>query len=258
MTLNYKTYGTGEPLIVLHGLFGTADNWQTLAKQWAAHFTVFALDLRNHGRSPFGESHTYNDLTADIAEFMAQHNILRANLLGHSMGGKAAMHFVQKHPERIKKLLIADIAPRNYKTGHEGVFDALFAVDLSTNPSRSEVESTLKEYILNDNGTLQFLLKNLTRDTETNALVWKINIPVLHKHYYEIIGNIAIPNTIETPTLFLRGGNSKYINDVDWSYITDVFGDVRLATVPNAGHWLHAENPSGFSAAALDFLNQKP
>jgi esterase len=254
MRLHHKTYGTGEPLIILHGLFGTADNWQTLAKQWSPFFTVYALDMRNHGRSPFAESHTYQDLTADIAEFMTAQGIAQAHLLGHSMGGKAAMHFVQQYPERVRKLMIADIAPRDYKTGHEGVFEALFAVDLQTHTSRTDVEHILKTYIQNDNSTLQFLLKNLTRNAETNALMWKINIPVLHKYYYQIIGDIAIPNTIETPTLFLAGGNSNYINDADWSHITDCFGDVRLATIPNAGHWLHAENPVDFGAAVLDFL----
>jgi pimeloyl-ACP methyl ester carboxylesterase len=243
-----------EPLIILHGLFGTLDNWQTLARQWSEDYVIFTLDMRNHGRSPFADTHTYDDLTADLLEFMQTHNIACANLLGHSMGGKAAMHFAVQQPQKIQRLIIVDIAPKNYGGGHEGVFEALFAVDLSTNPSRQAVEQTLRTYILNDNATVQFLLKNLTRNAATTALEWKINIPVLYQYYHQIVGNIALPDTIDTPTLFIRGGNSLYIKDADWSHITDVFTNVQLATVPNAGHWVHAENPSGFSAALLSFL----
>jgi esterase len=255
MFLHFKTFGTGEPLIILHGLFGTLDNWQTLARQWSAHFTVYALDMRNHGRSPFADTHTYEDLADDIADFMTQNGIEKAHILGHSMGGKAAMQFATMYSERIDRLIIADIAPKDYGGGHETVFDALFAVDLSHNPSRQDVESILRKHIPDDNSTVQFLLKNLTRDIDTGALEWKINIPVLHREYAKIIGSILIYTPIDLPTLFVRGAKSRYIQDADWSYILDYFTDVHLATIPNAGHWVHAENPTDFSIAVLEFLN---
>ena len=254
MLLNFKTYGSGEPLIILHGLFGTLDNWQTLARQWSEFYTVYCVDMRNHGRSPFAATHTYTDMVDDVAEFMAQNWIDRAHLLGHSMGGKAAMAFAAAHSDKINKLIIADIAPKAYEGGHETVFEALFAVDLAQNPSRQAIESTLQQYLRDDNSTIQFLLKNLTRNADTGLLEWKINIPVLHRYYTEIIGNIAIDTVIELPTLFIRGERSRYIQDEDWSHILDCFHDAHLKTIPNAGHWVHAENPTDFSVAVLYFL----
>ena len=256
MQLNYKVYGAGEPLIILHGLFGTADNWQTLAKIWAADYTVFALDMRNHGRSPFSDSHTYNDLTEDLLEFMEQHWIYKTHLLGHSMGGKAAMHFAAQHEDRLDKLIIADIGTKAYNGGHESVFAALRAIDLTQKPARKTVEAQLATYLTDDAATRLFLLKNLSRNAESGNLEWKINIPVLWQNYLDIVGNIAIDTPITVPTLFLRGGNSTYITDADWLILQQKFVQARLQTIPDAGHWLHADNPTAFAAAVGLFLQK--
>lgn len=259
MLLHFKEYGQGEPLIILHGLFGTLDNWQTLARKWAAHYTVFCLDLRNHGHSPFAPSHTYRDLADDLAEFMDAHWIQRTHLLGHSMGGKAALQFALDNNDRIDKLIIADVAPKAYINKHQTVFDALFAVDFKLQTHREDVQKVLDEKMPNDPATLQFLLKNLTRNPETMALQWKMNLPVLHQFYPEIAGNITseVNAICDRPTLFLRGETSNYIEKADEDEIKKIILNARFQTISNAGHWLHAENPTDFSAAVLHFLAEK-
>ncbi len=254
--LHFKEYGSGEPLLVLHGLFGTGDNWQTLARRWASEFTVFCLDLRNHGRSPFTETHTYKDLADDLAEFMDAHWIHRAHIIGHSMGGKAVMQFALDYEDKIDKLVVADIAPKRYTGGHEKVFEALHAVDLTQIESRENVAQILAKYLENDNATLQFLLKNLTRNPETMELIWKMNLPVLEKYYQEMLGNIDLNSNsnIAVQTLFLRGENSNYVKNEDFDQIKSLFTNAELQTIANAGHWLHAENPNDFYEATMRFF----
>ncbi len=254
--LHFKEYGSGTPIIVLHGLFGTGDNWQTLARRWASDFMVFCLDLRNHGRSPFADTHTYKNLADDLAEFMDTHWIHRAHIIGHSMGGKAVMQFAIDYEEKIDKLIVADIAPKKYAGGHEKVFEALHAVDLSQIDSRQQVVEILEKHIKNDASTLQFLLKNLARNPETMQLIWKMNLPILEKYYQEILGNIenTSQTRINTPTLFLRGENSNYVKNEDFEPIKTLFANAEFQTIRNAGHWLHAENPNDFYDATMRFL----
>jgi esterase len=254
LQLHFKTYGSGEPLIILHGLFGSLDNWQTLAKEWATDYTVIALDLRNHGRSPFADSHSYQNITDDIAELMEQNWIYKAHLLGHSMGGKAALHFATQYEDRINKLMIADIGTKPYDGGHEAVFAALQSIDLTENISRKAVETQLSALLPDDAATLLFLLKNLSRNVATGLLEWKINIPVLWQYYREIIGGIVIDAPINVPTLFLRGSRSNYITDADWQTLRNDFLNAQLVTIGEAGHWLHADNPKVFAAAISTFL----
>lgn len=254
MTLNYKEYGQGEPLIILHGLFGTLDNWQTLAKQWAAHYTVFAIDLRNHGRSPFADTHTYADLADDLNEFMEAHWIHRTHLLGHSMGGKVALKFLTEYEDKIDRLVVVDIGTKAYAGGHEKVFEALFSVDLATQQDRKQIAEQLALYLRDDNSTLQFLLKNLSRNPETALLEWKMNLPVLHQYYSEILGEIRIPKPIATPTLFVRGSRSNYISDADFLHLKTDFPNAELATIPDAGHWVHAENGAALFTEINRFL----
>jgi pimeloyl-ACP methyl ester carboxylesterase len=254
--MNYKEFGQGEPLIILHGLFGTLDNWQTLARSFGEHFTVFILDWRNHGKSAWQNTHRYSDLSNDLNEFMEAHWIHKAHILGHSMGGKAAMQFAADHTDKIDKLIIADIAPHAYTGGHESVFNALFAVDFTKITTRKEVEAILHHHI-NDIGTIQFLLKNLTRNEENSLLSWKMNVPVLYEYYPEILGNILISEPIKKQTLFLRGANSPYIQDKDWQNILHLFPNAQLNTIPNAGHWIHAEQPLAFANTVQDFLGNE-
>ena len=254
--LNYKEFGLGEPVIILHGLFGTLDNWQTIAKKLSEHFTVFILDLRNHGRSPqTDDEFTYQLLADDLAEFMQDHWIYEARIVGHSMGGKVAMQFALNHPDLVKKLVVIDIAPKDYSSGHDNIFDALMDIDLSTLTDRKEAEVYLMDVLNNDVGTVQFLLKNLSRQTENEggSYEWKMNLPVLHRDYKNIL-KAPDGEPFPKPTLFIRGGDSHYIKDSDKSVINEFFPKAELKTIDGAGHWVHAEKPKELMEMLMHFL----
>lgn len=254
--LNYKEFGLGEPVIILHGLFGTLDNWQTIAKKLSEHFTVFILDLRNHGRSPqTDDEYTYQLLADDLAEFMQDHWIYEARIVGHSMGGKVAMQFALNHPDSVKKLVVIDIAPKDYRSGHDDIFDALRDIDLTTLTDRKEAEKYLMEALNNDVGTVQFLLKNLSRQTEKEGggFEWKMNLNVLHRDYDNIL-KAPEGDPFPKPTLFIRGGNSHYIKDEDTTVIETLFPKSKVVTIDNAGHWVHADKPQELLKVVSDFL----
>jgi pimeloyl-ACP methyl ester carboxylesterase len=263
MELNFKEFGTGEPLVILHGLFGTLDNWQTIAKRLATEYTVFILDLPNHGRSPHTEGEIDYEMMADaLAQFFIDHWIYETRLVGHSMGGKLAMQFALSHPDIVKKLAVIDIAPKLYKSGHEDVFNALFAINLTTLKDRKEAEAILMDKLKGDTGTVQFLLKNLTRNnpfnkddpnTEGGNFEWKMNLNGLLENYNNIL-KAPIGEPFLKPTLFIRGGNSNYVKDSDMQYITPLFPKASLATIEGAGHWIHADKPKELYEVLNQFL----
>ncbi len=252
MQLNYKEFGQGEPIIILHGLFGTLDNWQTIAKQLAENFRVFIIDQRNHGKSPHSKAFSYDILSADLKAFMDEKYIYKAIIVGHSMGGKTAMRFALDNPDMVNKLVVVDIAPKAYKGGHEIILEAMFDLDLDTLTDRKEIDEQLKIKIPED-GVRLFLMKNLSREKGGNYR-WKMNLPVLKDKYLEILGAIESDETFDEPTLFIRGANSHYINDDDVLDIHDMFPMMQLATIENAGHWVHAENPNAFVTKLMEFL----
>lgn len=241
MELNYKEFGQGEPLIILHGLFGMLDNWQTLGKRFAAHHSVYLIDQRNHGRSPHTEPMTYAAMAEDLHDFLVSHWIYKAHILGHSMGGKTAMEFALRYPDMVDRLIVVDIAPKAYVGGHQEIFEALFALDLSTLDKREDAEAFLQDRIA-DYGVRQFLLKNLSR-TKADGYRWKMNLPVIYKHYSDILAAPETGRQFEGPTLFVRGGQSDYIMDNDLPLIQEFFPDANLKTIPEAGHWVHAAAP---------------
>ncbi len=270
MELNYKEFGTGEPLIILHGLFGTLDNWQTIAKRLADEYTVFIIDLPNHGRSPHTEGvFDYETMADALAEFLQSHWIYETRLIGHSMGGKLAMQFALSHPDIVKKLVVVDIAPKLYKNGHQDVFDALFAIDLNTLKDRKEAETVLMDKLKGDVGTVQFLLKNLTRNNPFNKeeenveernpeavgkggnFEWKMNLQDLFDNYDNIL-KAPVGTPFTKPTLFIRGGNSRYIKDSD--DLNTLFPNATLQTIEGASHWVHADKPKELLAALTRFL----
>ncbi|MBL7815227.1 MAG: alpha/beta fold hydrolase [Saprospiraceae bacterium] len=262
MELNYKEFGTGEPVVILHGLFGTLDNWQTIAKKLAEEYTVFILDLPNHGRSPHTEGEIDYEMMADaLAEFMLDHWIYETRIIGHSMGGKLAMQFALSHPHIVKKLAVIDIAPRLYRSGHEDVFNALFAVNLATLQDRKEAEAILMDKLNGDVGTVQFLLKNLTRNnpfnstdnTEGGGFEWKMNLQGLFDNYNNIL-QAPVGEPFEKPTLFIRGGESKYIKDADFATIKQLFPKAQIETIEGAGHWVHADKPRELTTLLHRFL----
>ncbi len=249
-----KIEGKGTPLLILHGFLGMSDNWKTLGAQFAEEgFQVHMLDLRNHGRSFHSEEFNYEVLVQDVVGYCQHHDLQSINILGHSMGGKVAMLLATRYPELVDKLIVADIGPKFYPQHHDTILAGLNAVDFSVKPSRSDVEATLGEYIT-DFGTKQFLLKNLYWQ-EPGQLAFRFNLPVFNEKIEEI--GVPLPSELvfEKLTLFIRGGNSNYILDSDVENIAVHFPLMKLETIPNAGHWLHAENPALFYQMVISFLN---
>ena len=241
MKLNVRKTGTGKPLIILHGLFGSADNWMSIAKELSESFTLYLVDQRNHGDSDHSDEWNYQVMAKDIVELMDDEGLDKAFLMGHSMGGKTAMFVALMHPERVEKLIVADIAPGYYPVHHEKILEGLNAIDLETISSRKEADDKLAAYI-DEGGIRQFLLKSLTR--KEGKFVWKVNLPVITEKI-EIVGE-AITGELrfENPTLFLGGENSKYIQDKDKVDIDRFFPNNHLVYLKDAGHWLHAEQPA--------------
>lgn len=253
MTLYSKIEGTGKPLIILHGFLGMSDNWKTLATQYAAQgFQVHALDLRNHGRSFHSDEFTYEAMANDILEYCTVHSLDKVHIIGHSMGGKVAMLFAVMHPEKVDKLVVADISPKAYAPHHDDILAALNAVDFSKKPSRADVEETMTPYVP-DFGTRQFLMKNLYWKTP-DQLAFRFNLEVFNRNR-DLVGT-PLPETalFESPTLFIRGEKSNYIAAGDLSLIKKHFPNAVIETVTNAGHWLHAENPKEFFNKTMAFL----
>lgn len=251
MELNYKTYGQGEPLLILHGLFGTLDNWQTIAKKLADYYTVYVPDLRNHGRSPHLPDMDYPVMAEDLKAFMEAHWMFKAHLIGHSMGGKVAMQFALHYPDMTDKLIVVDIAPKAYAGGHDEIFDALQALDLNTISEREDADAFLETRIP-DKGVRQFLMKNLTRN-KAGGYEWKMNLPALVAHYSDILAPVD-GDAFDGPTLFLRGELSNYVLDSDLPDIRKLFPNAELETVKGAGHWVHADQPVGLLEQVMGYL----
>ncbi len=252
MKLNYKQFGQGEPIIILHGLFGTLDNWQTIAKKLAENHMVFIIDQRNHGKSPHSDEFSYKIMAEDLKGFMFQHHIYEAIIMGHSMGGKVAMRFALDYPDMVSKLIVVDIAPKKYKGGHQTIFEAMFDLDLENLTDRRAIDEVLKVKIPDD-GIRLFLMKNLARQKE-GGYRWKMNLPVLYKNYQEILSTIEVDDAYDDEVLFIRGGQSKYIRDEDILDIQEIFPLMQLETIPNTGHWLHAEAPKIFIKIVNNFI----
>jgi len=254
--LHSKIEGDGKPLLIIHGFLGTSDNWKTFSRQYVDEgYQVHALDMRNHGRSFHSPDSTYDLMAGDVYEYARHHGISSFDLIGHSMGGKVAMFFAVKYPEMVEKLIIADIGVRYYRPHHQDVLAALNAIDFSLKPGRSDVEETMKRYLGDDQGTIQFLMKNLYW-VEPGQLGLRVNLEVLTKEIENIGQALPEEARYEKPVLFLRGGNSKYVRDEDMDGIRQHFPKAVFATIKDAGHWLHAEKPKEFLEATLYFFRQ--
>jgi pimeloyl-ACP methyl ester carboxylesterase len=245
--------GSGRPLLILHGLFGSLDNWKTLGNQFAEDYEVYLIDQRNHGKSPHSEDFDYQVMADDLIEFVNDHYLRGIYILGHSMGGKTVMNFAQ-HCDLIDKIVIADIAPRAYKPHHNDLVRTMESIDLSLVDSRSDVDELLKKDIPNFS-VRQFLLKNLYW-RKKDQLDWKINLPVIKKNMDIIAGSIE-NHVVTTPTLFIQGELSPYIMDTDYPMIKKQFPNSRIVKMEQVGHWLHAENPELFYQIVSDFLKEE-
>jgi esterase len=253
MKLFCRKLGQGQPLIILHGLFGQSDNWNSLAKQFAENnLEVYVVDQRNHGLSPHSDVWNYQAMSDDILELITDNNLQNVILLGHSMGGKTAMQFAVQHQELLDKLIVVDIAPKPYPLHNADVLKALSAVDFSIVKTRKEAEEILSKYI-SDYGTKQFLLKNIYWK-ENGELDWRFNFKTINQHIENIGETIPDDSFCDIPALFIRGEKSNYILDEDLNLINDIFPHNILKTIAGAGHWVHAEKPKEFFECVMEFI----
>jgi pimeloyl-ACP methyl ester carboxylesterase len=264
MELYYRKEGEGPVVVVIHGLYGSSDNWMNMGKRLAENHTVYMIDQRNHGRSPFADEHTFNAMRDDLATFFKQHQIEKATILGHSMGGKTAMWFAADYPEKVEKLVIADIAPKDYlqlKDSsqyhlHRNILLAMQELDFSRVKKRRDIDDILSEKI-DDERIRQFLLKSVAKDKKNKQYKWRLNVEVLYDYLDEIVGGVnrqwfddRIPIN-NYPVIFIRGLKSNYIMDEDIPLIKEIYPDASIVDIPGAGHWLHAEKPDEFMEAVM-------
>ena len=243
--------GSGTPIVILHGLFGSSDNWSRIAKQLSVTRQVITVDLRNHGQSPHHAVMDYAVMAADIIALLVDLKLTVVDLIGHSIGGKVAMAVSQQAPERLRKLVVVDIAPRQYEDTHRQLIDTLLAIDLTQYTSRRAVDEALATAIP-DKAVRQFLLMNLQADA--GQLSWQINVAALSGNYTNL-GNTSInAEQITLPTCFIRGGASGYISAQDEVKIKQQFTQCIVATIPDAGHWVHAAAPTEFLQIIGAFL----
>ncbi|MFT6452632.1 MAG: pimeloyl-ACP methyl ester carboxylesterase [Halocynthiibacter sp.] len=238
------------PLLIAHGLFGSARNWGVIAKRMSDARQVIAVDMRNHGNSDWQASQSYTDMALDLAQTI-ENNGGRADVMGHSMGGKAAMVLAVTRPELIRRLIIADIAPVAYSHSQSHLIEAMRALDLSKVEKRSDADALLAEHV-DEPGVRAFLLQSL----DVKAKRWLLNLDVLEAYMPEIVGWPDPAGQFGGPTLFLSGGESKYVKREDRVAVKALFPRARFASIPGAGHWLHAEKPREFEAAMRAFLDQ--
>src|SRR5215475_12090428 len=254
MHLAFEVVGKGDPLIILHGLLGSANNWRSMSRRLGAHYQVFAVDLRNHGRSPHSDILDYDVMAADLWEFVKQQALRRIMLLGHSMGGKVAMQFAIDYSKQVDRLIIVDIAPKPYEPSQRYLLQALRALDLTRYKSFADVDTALAPKVSSDS-LRQFLLKNLTR-VENGGLRWKMHLEAIDRNYDKLLRGLAPERSFNKPTLFIRGGRSNYIEDDDMPLIRQMFPQAEIATLSKAGHWVHIDAPEEFFQTVLNFLNR--
>ena len=251
MKLFHKEFGSGKPLIILHGLFGFSDNWQSHAKHLSSYYRVILFDLRNHGRSPWRNTHNYEVMAADVAESLKGLGVNNGNFIGHSMGGKVLMHLALNDSSYIDKMIVVDIGIKSYPMHHQDVIKAIQSVNLENITARSQVNEFLKP-MLSDEGLRQFLLKNLYWK-EKGVLAWRMNIEVLIDRMSDVLSALPAGEVVKE-TLFIRGGLSNYILDEDIDAIENQFLNSNIITIDKAGHWVHAEAPEEFTQSILSFL----
>ncbi|MCD4678812.1 MAG: alpha/beta fold hydrolase [Bacteroidales bacterium] len=254
MKLFYRTYGTGHPIIILHGLFGMSDNWVTFGKQLAKEYEVFIPDLRNHGRSPHSNEFDYTFLLNDLVEFIQEQNLHDIILIGHSMGGKVAMLAALHHPEIIKKLIVLDISPVSKTPSPEimQIIEAIKTLDLCGLDSRVEIKKQLAG-IIEKRKIVEFLLKNIQR-LESNTFSWKFNVASISENLGKIADGIETEIIFSKPTLVIGGEKSDYITGENIYQVFQNFPEARIDVISNAGHWLHVDAPEELLDIVMDFL----
>lgn len=268
MKLNYKKIGEGnDSLIIIHGLYGSSDNWLTIAKLLLDKFTIYLIDQRNHGKSPHSEEMNYEVMAQDLLEFMESNAINKSNILGHSMGGKTAMRFALKYPEKVNKLVIVDIVPKSYglfsnyakiTNDHQLIVNALLSIEPEEYATRSQIDKDLQNAIPNTM-VRSFLLKNIGRNGD-KTLYWKLNVKAIKNNLQAIMEGFSdLTSAFVFPTnkdvIFISGENSPYVQDEDMKDIRKFFPSAQLTTISNAGHWVHAEQTEDFIKTLNYFID---
>jgi esterase len=255
MILHYKRYGNEEqPIIcIIHGLFGTLDNWHLIARSLSESFLVYSVDLRNHGNSDHTDVINYDVMANDVVETLGFLSISKCNLIGHSMGGKVVMKLAETHPSLINKMIVVDIAPKKYQPGHKELFKAMFSLDLTSFSNRKDIETFVTPLIPEQSVRL-FLLKNIQRE-KNGGYSWRLNLPVLYRHYDELIDEVIPKWPVGIHVLFMKGELSLHVSDEDETDIQTQFPAAEFATIKDAGHWVHADNPTEFLKEVNEFLS---
>jgi pimeloyl-ACP methyl ester carboxylesterase len=263
MELFYRQFGQGKPLVILHGLYGSSDNWVTIAKQLENDYSVIIPDQRNHGQSPHSQHHSYQLLVADLLELTQKLKLDSFYLMGHSMGGRAAMLFQSQYPMMVEKLIVVDVAPWSYSpedewfrsayAEHMRIIEALRTVHPENITSRIEADRILQNNHL-DQRLRNFLLKNLKRKAE--GFEWSINLNALENNLEHLLLGVEVDKTSASlaNVLFIRGESSNYIPAFQVSRLKEFFPKSQVVSIPNAGHWVHAEQPEMFLSAVKRFL----
>lgn len=252
MILNYRTLGEGEPLIILHGVFGSSDNWQSQGKAFAGKFKVYLVDLRNHGNSFHSDEFDYQVMSDDVVALMESEGIEQAYVLGHSMGGKVAMNLACRFQDLVKQMIVVDIAPKHYLPHHQQIFQGFYSVDLASLKSRKDADTQMSS-IIQDFGVRQFILKNLYRDKE-GQFSWKLNLKAVEQNIEKVGEGLPEGYTYAGSVLFISGSKSSYIQAEDKADIKSRFPNSAIEVVEGAGHWVHAEKPAELIASVLNFL----
>jgi esterase len=254
MELYSRIEGSGFPMVLLHGLLGSSDNWRTVSKRLGQSYKVYSVDLRNHGQSPHGGRMTYPVMADDLRELLERQEISEAHVVGHSLGGKAAMQFAISYPDRVKKLVVIDIAPKAYPPSQRSILAALDQLELQSFKSFGEIDAALAPAIP-ELAIRQFLMKNIAR-VPNSGFRWRIDIASIGKSYDHLTKAIIPARRYDKPACFVRGGRSDYIQDTDLPSIRAIFPRAELATIAGAGHWLHAEATDEFLRVLIAFVTK--
>lgn len=265
MELYSKELGHGSPIVILHGLYGSSDNWTSIGRELSKEYRVLLVDLRNHGRSPHNPSHTYQDMVSDLTELFNREGLEKPVIIGHSMGGKVAMHFASQNAVRVRGLVVADILPFSYsgvsdnlhvqEGQHAKILSSLLMLNTESASTREELDIALAHSIPSK-AVRQFLLKNIKRN-DSNRFQWQLNVAGLSQNL-ETILSAVLPiggfERLSVPTLFLKGENSRYVYPEGEAQLASYFSDYSVVSIPNAGHWLHSENPKAFLEEVMAFM----
>ena len=257
MQLFYREFGSGQPAIILHGLFGQSDNWVTVGRRIADQFHVYIPDQRNHGQSPHAAIHSFPAMADDLSTFIEEHNIENPIIIGHSMGGKVAMTYTLENPDQVRKLVVVDISPRKYleRIVHTQVISQMMGIDIANMATRTEVEKLLDARI-SDARVRMFILKNLYYKID-GRLAWRLNLDAINQSMELLFDGIVTHRQYNGPTLFIRGGKSDYVPDEDFPLIKSMFPQAILKTISGATHWIHADAPEELCYVLSSFLERE-